>query len=284
MVNICILVKPVMDPNSIQWDYQKQRFSFISNTFNAADLHALQWACDYKMKHGAVITVLMAADPDMSIDESRLLKYNLDECLIIRQPGLRESRYEAAGILASELKSRSGSFDVILSGSVSEDENLGITPFVIAESLHIPSITNIQHIEIIDDRIWRVKRSEGRGIVQTYEVQLPALIGVVSSLGRKRYIPRYSRSASLQKKAMGQTQKGRIKHSKVKVLKVSEPKPNIRYFGIPDDGLAPELRLLQIMGLNREGTENTGEKVASEITDRNIHFISQKIQKWLKEE
>ena len=283
MLNICILVKPVMDPNSIQWDYQKQRFSFISNTFNTADLHALQWACDYKMKYGAVITVLMAADLDMNIDKNRLLKYNLDECLIIRQPGLRESRNEAARILASNLKSRSESFDVILSGSVSEDENLGVTPFMIAESLQIPSITNIQHIEIIDNRVWRVKRSEGRGIVQTYEVQLPALIGVVTSLGRKRYIPRYSRSASLQKKAGEQTLKAQIGHSKVKVLKVSEPKPNIRYFDIPEDSLSPEHRLLKIMGLSQEEKEQSGEKVSPEVDERNIHFISQKIQKWLKE-
>ncbi|MFB5193376.1 electron transfer flavoprotein subunit beta/FixA family protein [Neobacillus sp. KR4-4] len=284
MLNICILVKPVMDSNSIQWDYQKQRFSFISNTFNSADLHALQWACDYKKKYGAVITVLLATDPDISVDENSLLKYNLDECLIIQQPGLRENRNEAARILASELKGKSGLFDVIISGSVSEDENLGVTPFMIAESLGIPSITNIQHIEVIDDRVWRVKRGEGRGIVQTYEIRLPALIGVVSSLGRKRYIPRYSRSMANQKKARQQIQKGPSNHSKVKVIKVSEPKPNIRYFGIPDDHLTPELRLLQIMGLNRERTENTGEKVASEITDRNIHFISQKLQKWLKEE
>jgi electron transfer flavoprotein alpha/beta subunit len=270
-----------MDPTSIKWDYLNQQFSFESNTFNAADLQALQWACEYKEKHGANITVILAADTNMVIDQKRLLKYNLDKCVIIQQPELRKHRGETARLLADELKKYS--FDVIMCGSVSEDENLGVTPAMVAELLYIPCLTNIFQIDIESERTWKVKRSEERGIVQTYEVQLPILIGVVNSLGRKRYIPRYSRSYQTQKKIEVQELRAPIEESNIRVVKISEPKPNIRFFDIPDDSLSPELRLLKIMGLAQEQKEQSGEKVASNVNEQNIHFITQKLQKWLME-
>lgn len=271
----------MIDSASIKWDYFNQKFSYISNTFNAADLQALQWACDYKEKKGANITVIMAADTNMDIDSNRLLKYGMDQCIVIQQPNLKKWRNETANILANELKKHP--FDVILSGSSSEDENLGMTPTMVAELLHIPSLTHIQEIDIEHERIWKVKRSEGRGIVQTYEVQLPILIGVINSLGRKRYIPRYLRSSKVQGKMEIHNLKEPIGNSSVKILEVSEPKPNIRYFDIPDDSLSTEQRLLKIMGLSKEENEQLGEKVTPEVNERNIHFLSQKIQKWLKE-
>lgn len=281
MLNMCILVKPVMDPSSIKWDYLNQQFSFESNTFNAADLQALQWACEYKEKHGANITVFVAAETHMVIDQKRLLKYNFDKCVIIQQPELRKHRGETARILADELKKYS--FDVILCGSVSDDENLGVTPAMVAELLYIPCLTNIYQIDIESERTWKVKRSEERGIIQTFEVQLPILIGVVNSIGRKRYIPRYSRSYQTIKKIEIQELDALIAQPNVSVVKISEPKPNIRYFDIPEDSLSPELRLLKIMGLAQEHKEQSGEKVASKVNEQNIHFISQKLQKWLME-
>ena len=271
----------MIDPDSIKWDYQNQQFSYINNTFNAADLQALQWACEYKEKNNANITVILAADPNMVIDQKRLLKYNIDKCLILQQPGLRKQRGETARLLAEELKKYS--FDVILCGSVSEDENLGVTPAMVAELLYIPCLTNIFQIDIELERKWKVKRSEERGIVQTYEVQLPILIGVVTSLGRKRYIPRYSRSFQTRKNIEVHELEAPIIESNIRVAKISEPKPNIRYFDIPEDSLSPELRLLKIMGLAQEKKEQSGEKVASKVNNQNIHFISQKLQKWLME-
>jgi electron transfer flavoprotein alpha/beta subunit len=281
MLNMCILVKPVMDPDSIKWDYQNQQFSFESNTFNAADLQALQWACEYKEKNGGTITVLLAADTNMVIDQKRLLKYNFDKCVIIQQPELRKHRGETARLLADELKKYS--FDVIMCGSFSDDENLGVTPAMVAELLYLSCLTNIHQIDVDSERTWKVKRSEERGIVQTYEVELPLLIGVVNTLGRKRYIPRYSRSYQTKKKIEVQELGVPIEESNTRVVKISEPKPNIRYFDIPEDSLSPALRLLKIMGLAQEQKQQSGEKIASNVNEQNIHFISQKLQKWLME-
>jgi hypothetical protein len=37
------------------------------------------------------------------------------------------------------------------------------------------------------------------------------------------------------------------------------------------------------MGLAQEQKEQSREKVASNVNEQNIHFISQKLQKWLME-
>ncbi|NSL51848.1 hypothetical protein [Calidifontibacillus erzurumensis] len=280
-MNICILVKPIIDSNSVKWDYQNQKFSYLSYTFNSADLLALQWACDYKRKNGATITVIVAVDSKMEIDEKGLLKYDLDHCIILKQPRLKEQRNESARLLAMEIRKRP--FDVILSGSVSEDENLGITPTMVAELLQIPSITNIHQIEVETEKVWKVYRSVERGIVQLYKVKLPALIGVVHSLGRRRYIPRYSNSINVKKHIVIRELKDTIQDTKVKILKVSEPKPNIRYFDIPNGSLSTEQRLLKIMGIAQDKKEQSSLKVATDVNEKTIHFLTQKLQKWLKE-
>ncbi|MBI0580716.1 hypothetical protein IEC97_25595 [Neobacillus cucumis] len=279
MLNICILVKPIMDPASIKWDYQSQEFSYISNTFNSADLQALQWACDYKEKNGATITVMTAIDAQFIMDDKRILKHTIDKWVVLQHPDFKTSPGEAATILAKELSKHP--FDVILTGSSSDDKNSGITPAKVAELLFIPSLTNIHSIDVKEERLWEVKRSEDRGIVQTYEVELPILIGVTNTMGRKRYIPRYRRPPKIQKE-LQVLEKGNCP-SNVQVIKMTEPRPNIRYFNIPKDSLSAEERLLAIMGLSQDRKEQTGEKVASEVNDKTIHFISQKLQKWLQE-
>ncbi|MCM3569030.1 hypothetical protein [Neobacillus mesonae] len=279
MLNICILVKPIMDPASIKWDYQSQEFSYISNTFNSADTQALQWACDYKEKNGAKITIITAHDSEFTIEEKRLLKYNIDQWIVLKQPELKNNPGETAQIIAKELSGHS--FDVILTGSVSEDKNSGMTPAMVAELLFIPALTNIHHIDVKEEGLWEVKRSEDRGTVQTYEVKLPILIGVTNTLGRKRYIPRYRRPPKI-KKEIRILEKAN-EQLNVQVMKMTEPRPNIRYFDIPKDSLSAEERLLAIMGLSQDKKEQSGKKVASEVNDKTIHFISQKLQKWLQE-
>lgn len=279
MLNICILVKPIADPASIKWDYQNQEFSYISKTFNSADTQALQWACDFKEKNGANITIVSAIDPEWMIEEKRLLKYNIDKWIVLKQPELKNNPSETAEIIAKELSKYS--FDVILTGSVSEDKNSGMTPLMVAELLLIPALTNIHHIDVKEERLWEVKRSEDRGIVQTYEVSLPIVIGVTNTLGRKRYIPRYRRMPKIQKEV--QVMEKGNDHSNVQVIKMTEPRPNIRYFDIPKDSLSAEERLLAIMGLSQDKKVQSGEKVASKVNEKTIHFISQKLQKWLRE-
>jgi electron transfer flavoprotein alpha/beta subunit len=281
-VNICVLIKPIIDPTSTQWDYKNNHFEFITNGFNQADVHALQWACDYKHKYAGHITVLMVIDAMQEIKLQNLLKYNIDECLIIKQENLHLFRNEVAFLLVKELKNRV--YDLLLSGSEGEDTHLGITPIAVAELLNIPSLTNVHHIEPVQDRIWQVQRKEGRGVVQTFQIELPALIGVVSSIGRKRYISRYTTLSKAKEVSITVVEGQLHKNPDVNVLRVTEPQPNIRIFNVPSPALSAEKRLLEIMGLSQKGREGNTEKIHKEVSSKNIHFLKEKLQQWLKED
>lgn len=279
---MCVLVKPVMDPASIQWDYYKQQFEYMTHGFNQPDLHALQWACDYKDKHGGHITIMMAVDAEQDIKPEQLLKHDIDECVLIKCEKLNRYRNETAFLLADLLKKQI--FDVILCGTQSEDVHAGITPFMLAELLGIPCISNIHHIDPSSETKWQVQRKAGRDIVQTYEIELPAVIGVVSSIARRRYVSRYTADAKSNKGYIT-TVDGHIdKEPDIKVLRLSEPEPNIRYFNIPSSSLSAEKRLLEVMGFGQGSKADPAGKVAAENSDKHIHYLKEKILKWLKED
>jgi electron transfer flavoprotein alpha/beta subunit len=282
MMNITVLVKPAIDPTSIQWEYRNQQFEFITEGFNQSDLHALQWVCDYKEKHGGYITVLMVVDSTQDVDVRRILKFNIDECILVKKENLKMNRSEVAAVIANELKDKS--FDLILSGSESEDTHSGITPAMVAEMLNIPSLTHVHHIDLINEGMWHVQRKEGRGIVQTFQIELPALIGVVSAISRKRYIPRYTSLPNTKKVLIKDSSLEFANKPKVNILNISEPQPNIRYFGVPSSQLLAQQRLLMIMGFNQDHIGEAPEKTTEKVSDELIHFVTQKTQKWLKEE
>ncbi|KIL34427.1 hypothetical protein SD71_20680 [Cohnella kolymensis] len=174
-MNICVLIKPVADPASIRWDYREQRLDFMTPGFNRPDLHALQWACDYKQTHAARITIVTVVDPDQEIDVKPLLKYPVDDCIIIKCANLSRYRHQTALPLVQALKDQA--FDLILSGSQSEDTHSGVTPAVLAEFLGIPYFSEVYQIDPASDHIWQVKRKSGRDRVQTFRIDLPAVIG-----------------------------------------------------------------------------------------------------------
>jgi electron transfer flavoprotein alpha/beta subunit len=281
-MNICVLVKPVYDPTSIQWEYLKQQLSYLTQRVHDVDLRALQWAIDYKEKNGAHVTVLSVMDQEAEWDQRALLKYPIDECIIRRVPHLETYRNEVAQIIVAELKNRE--FDVILTGSVSEDLRLGVTPTAVAELLGIPSVTFVHEIDPVHERVWHVHRKEGREHVQTFQVELPALIGVVNAIARKRYIPRNASWAKVERATLRETTAVVDQKPKVTLLHVTEPRPNIRYAAIPPTSLSAEKRLLHVIGLIGGPGKETSGKIISDISGKQIHFITEKLQNWLKED
>lgn len=281
-MNICVLLKWIVDPTSIQWDYEQQHYAFITHGFNQIDLCALQWASDYKDQHSGHITVLLAIDAKMEFNQQVLMKYKIDDCVVIKVENLQGYRNEVASLLAKESKHRA--FDLILSGSQSEDTHLGITPVMYAEMLNLPFLSNIHHIEPSSDKVWKVQRKEGRGLVQTFQIELPAVIGVVRSIARKRYVAKYSALLPSKKASIIRVDGQIDKAPDVIVVKVTEPKPNIRYSSVPSSKLSAEKRLQEIMGFTQESKVDNKAKIAKGISDNNIHFIKDKIEKWLKEE
>ncbi|MFM1653639.1 hypothetical protein ACI7RC_16215 [Brevibacillus sp. B_LB10_24] len=274
------MVKPMMDPAAIQWDYKEQRFGYVRQVWSRVDLHALQWAVGYKEKYGARITVLSLAGEGDRPDLRQLTRLPLDRVIVKTHAKSRLHGDEAADLLAEELTD--WKVGLILCGSVSEDICLGITPAALAERLQLPLLTHVQQIQPMSERVWQVQRKAGGGGVETFELELPAIIGVVSSISRRRYIPRFAAAERTGTVFVEEPAAASGKKPKVQVIKVTEPQPSIRHGAIPSSALPPEKRLLEIMGLAGGRSRTSAEKVIHGIDDQNIQSIAAKLRVWLK--
>jgi electron transfer flavoprotein alpha/beta subunit len=281
MINICVLVKPILDPLSIQWDYRQGTFQCTRESLNKTDLHALQWACQYKERHGAQVTVIQVVDSKSEIQTHPLLKWNIDECVLIELEELNENNAFIPSLLAQELKERKP--DLVLSGSESDALHEGITPIAIAERLNLPCMTQVYQIEPTDQEKWTVQRKEGRGTVYSFEIKLPALIAVVRSITRLQYVPRTLIRKSESKITKKKADIKNLRRSSIQKLHTSDPQPMIRYFQIPSSDLSAEQRLIATMGFCNQRSEDTDGNLTGEVSEKTIHYTVQKINKWLKE-
>lgn len=281
-MKICVLVKPIIDSSSIQWNYRESRLDYVEEGFHSADIHALQWACDYKKREGAFVTVYMVADTQQEIRVDKLLKYSIDDCVLLRQESLSLYPNEVANILAKVIKTRS--FDLILSGSISKDMNKGVTSAMLAEYLAMPVITHVHEIEPCENNEWRVKRKEGRGIVHNFQIKLPAVIGVLSSISRKRYIPRFSVSQRKTELIEIVSTEKISSSSSYQRLRMTEPKPNIIYLNLPSNELSAQKRQLINIGLSQGQATVGSSKMMEKHSEKLTNMVTHRILKWLKED
>ncbi|KIL34426.1 hypothetical protein SD71_20675 [Cohnella kolymensis] len=68
----------------------------------------------------------------------------------------------------------------------------------------------------------------------------------------------------------------------IEVLRVTEPRPNIRYFTVPSSGMIAEKRLQEIMGFSRGTRSETAGKIAPEVSEPAVQYIKEKLLLWLK--
>jgi electron transfer flavoprotein beta subunit len=280
-MKICVLVKPIIDSGAVQYNYLSGNFEAISYVFNPVDLHALQWACDYKEKYGAAVTVCIVEAEVQQITLDKLLKTNIDECIVIQSCGGDDQQENVAYTMARELEPLQ--FDVILSGTQSADRHGGVIPILLAEQLRIPSITGIHQIEPMNTNEWLVQREDG-GVVHKITVHLPAVIGILGAVARKRYQPRFSKRQQ-PSVTYKQAEYKRLNESKTETIRVTEPKPNIKVVstGIPPSEQSAQQRTVAVLGFSSQGTGALRDKLNDNSSQKHIHYTAQKIQAWLKE-
>lgn len=278
MMNIIVLVKPVFEAKSIQWDYENNSLCCLVEDFNRTDLHALQWAAWHRKKYNSKVTVVSVADQDQMMNTKRLKNFDFDQFYVIRIKNFISNRQDAAPFLKSFFERTE--YDLILTGSESEDYHNGTTAVLLSEFLGIPAITHIYHIERAEEHRLKVYRKEDRGNVNIYGVELPAILGVTSQISKLRYRPILHRN---EMDPHVVTFSRGTERSPFIVEKTCAPEPNIRYVKTPESALSAEHRLLQIMGLDTTNGEGTKQKVSERISKEHIHFASEKLKRWLKE-
>lgn len=282
LMKICVLVKPIIDSSAVQYDYVTGSLDSVSYTFNPEDLSALQWACDFKTRYGAEVTVCVAdlCIPELPLD--KLLKFSIDECLIIQVAGGEWRHAAGADLLAGELGTQG--FDLLLGGTQSADRHGGALPILLAERLKLPCVTGVHYIDPAQGTRWRVQREDG-GIVHTYEIELPAVIGVLGGISRRRYNPKFSIGSKKPEVTYRQADMSKASPPKTETVRVTEPKPNIVAISsaIPDNRLSAQQRIIANMGFSSQGAGTSRDKRNEPGTAKHIHYTAQKLKAWLKE-
>ncbi len=193
-MNIIVPVKQVPDLveeleiNSDGTDLERDMIKYKMNEW---DESALEEALQLKEMHGGTVTVLTVASGDVEVDET--LYTCVAKCAdrVVKIVGNFEEHYDshtAARALAEAI--RGMSYDLILTGVQAADDLDGQVGVLLATYLDVPHISVVSCIEAEPvSRTATVHQEYAGGIMATFEVDLPAVLGVQAARAIPRYAP-----------------------------------------------------------------------------------------------
>ncbi len=164
-------------------DIKKDDLDYDMNDW---DRFAIEEAAQIKEKVGGKVTVVSLA-PEESEDMLReCLARGADEAFQIWSDQMEGGDgYAMASVLSQFIKGRP--HDLILTGTLAEDDGAGQLGGMLAAMLDIPSATLVSKIEIKDQKASFVRELEG-GLYESMEMDLPCLIAVATGLNEPRFV------------------------------------------------------------------------------------------------
>lgn len=191
-MHIIVPVKQVPDLveeleiNSDGTDLEKDILKYKMNEW---DESALEEALQLKELHGGTITVLALATGD--VDEMLFTCLAKGADRVVKIVGDFEEHHDshtAARALAAVIREQS--YDLILTGVQAADDLDGQVGVLLATYLGIPHISVVSGIEVDPlARTATVHQEYAGGIMATFEVDQPAVLGVQASRAIPRYAP-----------------------------------------------------------------------------------------------
>src|SRR5881392_2319845 len=188
-LKICVLVKEVpdaavekrIDPSTGRMDRSGEK------NLNPFDTHAIEAAMQIK-EGGAVPVeevVAVTMGPDSAVRAlHKAVSLGADRSLHLTDESLAGSDVAATGYaLARALEKESP--DLVLLGQQSDDGACYTIGAVVADHLHMPSLTQVIQIDVEDGKL-RCERQAEYGY-DTVAVQLPAVISVGDAINEPRY-------------------------------------------------------------------------------------------------
>ena len=158
---------------------------------NEWDESALEEALQLKELHGGTVTVLTVVAGDIDADEMLYTCVAKGADRAAKIAGEFENSYDshtAARALAVAMREQA--YDLILTGVQAADDLDGQVGVLLATYLGIPHISVVSGIEVDPAKHTATVHQEyAGGIMATFEVDLPAVLGVQASRAVPRYAP-----------------------------------------------------------------------------------------------
>jgi electron transfer flavoprotein beta subunit len=191
-MNIIVPVKQVPDLveeleiNSEGTDLEREWLKYKMNEW---DESALEEALQLKELHGGTVTVLTVASGDVDELLYTCLAKGADQVAkIVGDFDEYHDSHSAARALAAAIREQP--YDLILTGVQAADDLDGQVGVLLATYLGLPHISVVSGIEIEPTtRTATVHQEYAGGIMATFEVDLPAVLGVQASRAIPRYAP-----------------------------------------------------------------------------------------------
>jgi electron transfer flavoprotein beta subunit len=193
-MNILVPVKQVPDLieeleiNNNGTDLERDMLKYKMNEW---DESALEEALQLKELHGGSVTVLTVASGDVEVDETLYTCVAKGADRVAKIVGDFAGHYDShttARALAEAI--RGLSYDLILTGVQAADDLDGQVGVLLATYLGIPHISVVSGIEVEPvSRTATVHQEYAGGIMATFEVDLPVVLGVQASRAIPRYAP-----------------------------------------------------------------------------------------------
>ncbi len=153
---------------------------------NDWDRFAIEEAVQMKEKLGGKVTVVTVAPEDAESMMRECLAKGCDEAVQLWDDAFEGSDgYAVARILSSFIKERP--HDLILCGTLADDDCAGQVGGMLAAMLGVPSAVLVSKINIVDGKATFHKELEG-GLYEVVEMDLPAVLSVATGLNEPRFV------------------------------------------------------------------------------------------------
>ncbi len=152
---------------------------------NEPDAYALEESLRLKETHGGEVVVCSAGPARVAQVLREALARGADRAIHVESDAFAGAdAFVVASALAGAMKSEQ--FDLILTGLQSDDQGLGQTGVVLAETLGVPHATIVMEVQVAPLAL-RVKRELEGGWFQWVSMPLPAVLTIQSGINQLRY-------------------------------------------------------------------------------------------------
>ena len=195
-MRIVVCAKEVLDPDAVNNyalagrleigdDGKSLTQTTIPRLMNGFDEQALEAALRLR-DAGAECRIGVVS---VGSDSTTLLKHaaalGADEITAVPMDDAAPDYHVVASLLAAWIRS-SGNAELVLCGRQASDDDQGVVPALIGETLDMPLVTNARAVERVDGNGFRVTRVTPDGD-EVVEVAAPAVVTVSNELGEPRY-------------------------------------------------------------------------------------------------
>jgi electron transfer flavoprotein beta subunit len=142
------------------------------------------------MVGGAIVVTVLTLGPSQAADQLRdMLALGASRAILLQTDGAEWGAVATAAAIADTVRERR--FDLLVFGNEAADTGGYQVPVRVAHMLGLPCVTGIKRLEVVagadgsPDRI--VAGREYAGAEETFDVPLPALVGVKEGINLPRY-------------------------------------------------------------------------------------------------